>query len=145
MSQRRGWDKILIDMFNHFEAFLIKPRFFNKQVGDRGLDVVFQDLLPLTAGNLVVFGHDECLGDKAGEVGRAAEAGIDDFLGVNPGVLVCDVLEFKVGGFVLDHNDSSSRRAGIGMRRDRGVQGRVFKNGDDQVDIWLHGRDKGWG
>jgi hypothetical protein len=45
---------------------------------------------------------------------------VDDFLGINPGVLVRDVLEAKVGGFVLDRNDSSCQRAGSGGGGRRG-------------------------
>jgi hypothetical protein len=69
--------------------------------------------------------------------------GIDDFFGIDPGVLVCDVLEAKVGGFVLDHDDGSWKRAGSGRGKDGGVQARVFKDGDDQADIWLHKWNKG--
>ena len=73
------------------------------------------------------------------------EAGVNDFLDADPGVLVRDVLEAKVGGFVLDHDDGIWKRAGSGRGKDGGVQARVFKDGDDQADIWLRERDKGQG
>ncbi len=39
---------------------------------------------------------------------------VNDFLGANPGVLVCDVLESKNCGFVLDCDDGSCQRVGSG-------------------------------
>jgi hypothetical protein len=65
------------------------------------------------------------------------KTGVDDILGVDPEVLVRDVLEAKVGSFVLDRDDGSCQRAGSWGGKDRGVRERVFKNGDDQADVWL--------
>ena len=45
--------KILIDVFDHFEPLFVKSGLFEKQVGDRGLDVIVDDLLPPVAGNSV--------------------------------------------------------------------------------------------
>jgi hypothetical protein len=43
--------------------------------------------------------------------------GVDDFLGIDPGVLVRNVIEAKVNSFVLDHNGGSCQRAGSGGGR----------------------------
>ncbi len=92
----------------------IKTRLLNEQVGDRGFDVVIDDLFPPQAGNLVGLGGDECLGVGAGTVGRATEVSVDDFLCIDPRGFVDDILEIKVHCLVLDRDGRRGQRIGNG-------------------------------
>ncbi len=92
-------------MFDHLEAFPIKLRLLHEQVGNRGFEIEVDDLFPPGTSNLVVFGGDEDLQVGTRAVGRAAQASVNNFLRVNPRVLVGNVLESKIRCFVLDRQD----------------------------------------
>jgi len=90
---RAGGIKILIDIRNHLEPLSVKPGFLDKEVGDWGLDVVVDNLLPPSAGDSVGICHEEEFGVGTGREWRATKSGIDDLLGFNPRIFVGDILE----------------------------------------------------
>jgi hypothetical protein len=90
---RAGGVKILIDVRNHLEPLSVKPGFLDKEVGDWGLDVVVDNLLPPSAGNGIGVCREEDLGVRTGAEGRVTKSDIDDLLGFNPRVFVGDILE----------------------------------------------------
>ncbi len=85
--------KILIDMRDHLEPLSVKPGFLDEEVGDRGLDVVVDNLLPPSAGDGVGICHEEDLGVGTGAEWRVTKSGINDLLGFNPRIFVGDILE----------------------------------------------------
>ena len=91
-------------MGNHFKPLSVESGLFDKQVGDRGLGVIIDDLLPPGAGNSITFQGDKELGIRAGAVQMATETGVNYFLCLCPQVLIGDVLETKIQDLVLDGN-----------------------------------------
>jgi hypothetical protein len=85
--------KILIDMRDHFEPLAVKPGFLDEEVGDWGLDVVVDNLLPPSAGDGVGICREEKFGVGTGAEWRTTKSGVDDFLGFNPRIFVGDILE----------------------------------------------------
>ncbi len=61
--------------------------------GVGGMWVKVDNFLLPCAGNEVVFGCEEDFGVRTRAVWRAAQSGVDDLLGVDPRVLVGDILE----------------------------------------------------
>ena len=83
-------------MVDHFEPLSIELGLFDEQVGERGLDVIIDDLLPPGIGNNVTRQGVKELGIRAGSVRIATEMGVNYFLCLSPRVLIGDVLETKI-------------------------------------------------
>ena len=95
------WLEVMIHMGNHFKAFAIEMMFFDKEVGDRGLAIVGNNLFPPDTCSSIESHRDKGCGFSR-PVRRVTQASIDDFLGVGPRLLVRDVLDTHIGGLVLD-------------------------------------------
>ena len=105
-------------MFDHFKPLSVELGLFDKQVRDRGFDVIVDNLLPLGAGNSVTRRGDKELGIRAGAERMAMETGVNYFLGLRAQVLIDDVLETKIQSLVLDGNNRRQRRGrGDGSRQ----------------------------
>jgi hypothetical protein len=111
-----GGIKILINVLDHFESLSVEAGFFDKEVRDWWLDVKVDDFLPPCAGDGVSRRGDEELGVETRGVRVAAEAGVNDFLGFDPGVLVRNVFDPQVRGFVFDDDNPGGCGHGSGWR-----------------------------
>jgi hypothetical protein len=63
---------VLINVIDHFESLSVKLGLLDEEIGDWGLDVVVDHLLPLRASDCIVLGSDESFGIGAGRVRMAA-------------------------------------------------------------------------